>query len=128
MKLCKTAYWISPPVCSVTQWCPTLCNPVDCSPPGSSVHGIFRQEYWRFPCPPSGHLPDPGIKHVSAARFFTDEPSGKPLFRDSWMFSLGIGWRDFYTLPSKSREETNVLFFAEISANINIYSFVYTII
>ena len=24
----------------VTQSCPTLCNPMDCSPPGSSVHGI----------------------------------------------------------------------------------------
>ena len=26
----------------VTQLCPTLCNPRDCSPPGSSVHGIFQ--------------------------------------------------------------------------------------
>ena len=26
----------------VTQTCPTLCNPVDCSPPGSSVHGILQ--------------------------------------------------------------------------------------
>ena len=26
----------------VTQSCPTLCNPVDCSPPGSSVHGILQ--------------------------------------------------------------------------------------
>ena len=26
----------------VTQSCPTLCDPVDCSPPGSSVHGIFQ--------------------------------------------------------------------------------------
>ena len=25
----------------ITQLCPTLCDPVDCSPPGSSVHGIF---------------------------------------------------------------------------------------
>ena len=25
----------------VPQLCPTLCNPMDCSPPGSSVHGIF---------------------------------------------------------------------------------------
>ena len=25
-------------VCSVTQSCPTLCNPMDCSLPGSSVH------------------------------------------------------------------------------------------
>ena len=26
-------------LCLVTQWCPTLCNPMDCSPAGSSVHG-----------------------------------------------------------------------------------------
>ena len=26
----------------VTQSCPTLCNPMVCSPPGSSVHGIFQ--------------------------------------------------------------------------------------
>ena len=26
----------------VTQSCPTLCNPMDCSPPGSSAHGIFQ--------------------------------------------------------------------------------------
>ena len=28
-------------VCSVPQSCPTLCDPTDCSPPGSSVHKIF---------------------------------------------------------------------------------------
>ena len=26
----------------VAQLCPTLCYPVDCSPPGSSIHGIFQ--------------------------------------------------------------------------------------
>ena len=26
----------------VTQSCPTLCNPTDCSLPGSSVHGILQ--------------------------------------------------------------------------------------
>ena len=26
----------------VTQSCPTLSNPMDCSPPGSSIHGIFQ--------------------------------------------------------------------------------------
>ena len=26
----------------VAQLCPTLCHPMDCSPPGSSVHGIFQ--------------------------------------------------------------------------------------
>ena len=29
-------------VSEVTQSCPTLCNPMDCSLPGSSVHGIFQ--------------------------------------------------------------------------------------
>ena len=24
------------------QSCPTLCDPIDCSPPGSSIHGIFQ--------------------------------------------------------------------------------------
>ena len=28
--------------CSIAQLCLTLCNPMDCSPPGSSVHGIFQ--------------------------------------------------------------------------------------
>ena len=26
----------------VTQSCPTFRNPMDCSPPGSSIHGIFQ--------------------------------------------------------------------------------------
>ena len=30
----------------VAQSCPTLRNPMDCSLPGSSVHGFSRQEYW----------------------------------------------------------------------------------
>ena len=29
-------------LCLVTQSCPTLCNPTDCSPPDSSVHGILQ--------------------------------------------------------------------------------------
>ena len=29
-------------VCSVYQSCPTLCKPMDCSPEGSSFHGIFQ--------------------------------------------------------------------------------------
>ena len=29
-------------VCMSAQWCLTLCDPLDCSPPRSSVHGIFQ--------------------------------------------------------------------------------------
>ena len=32
-------------ICSVSQFCLTLCDPVDCSPPDSSVHGIFPGKY-----------------------------------------------------------------------------------
>ena len=51
-------------VCAkLLQSCPTLCDPMDCSPPGSSV-----QEYWSgLPCPPPGDLPDLGIEPVSPA-------------------------------------------------------------
>ena len=30
------------PVCLVSQLCPTLCDPMDCSPPGSTVHVILQ--------------------------------------------------------------------------------------
>ena len=63
----------------------TLCDPVDCSPPGSSVHGIFPQEYGSgLPFPTPGDLPCPGIEPSSAespalgGRFFPSEPPGKP--------------------------------------------------
>jgi len=32
----------SVPACSVPQMHLTFCDPIDCSPPGSSVHGIFQ--------------------------------------------------------------------------------------
>ena len=59
----------------------TLCDPMDCSHPGSSVRG---QEFWSgLPWPPPGHLPDPEIKPMSfmspvlAGRFFTTSAAQK---------------------------------------------------
>ena len=39
----KNQHWEKPDcgACSVAQLCLTLCSPMDCSPPGSSVHGII---------------------------------------------------------------------------------------
>ena len=60
----------------------TFSDPMDCSPPGSSVHDFPRQEYWSgLPFPSAGDLPDPGFKPVSpalAGRFFTTELPRKP--------------------------------------------------
>ena len=30
----------------VAQLCPTLSDPMDCSLPGSSIHGILQAKYW----------------------------------------------------------------------------------
>ena len=53
----------------VSQSCLTLCGPMDCSPQGSSVHGIFfRQGYSSgLPFPSPGDLPNPGIEPMSLA-------------------------------------------------------------
>ena len=48
------------------QSCPPLCDPTYCSPPGSSVHGIFHErtlEWVAISFP--GNLPDSGIEHLS---------------------------------------------------------------
>ena len=48
-----------------TQSCLTLCDPMDCSPPGSSAHEFSRQEYWSgLPFPFPGDLPYPGTKNL----------------------------------------------------------------
>ena len=79
----KTEIWVqvevSFVVCLFTQSCPTLCDPLDCSPPGSSVHRIFQQEYWsELPFPSSRDLPNPRTEPLSlvswtAGRLFTHQ-------------------------------------------------------
>ena len=68
------------------QSCPTLCDPMDCSPPGSSIHVLLQARYWSgLPFPSPGDLLDPGIEPASpvapasqSGRFLTTEPLGKP--------------------------------------------------
>ena len=56
----------------LTQSCPTLCDLVDGSPPGSSVP-FSRQEHWRgLPC--SSQPRDQTWASCFAGRFFTTEP------------------------------------------------------
>ena len=59
----------------VAQLCPTLCDPMDRSPPGPLSMEFSRQEYWSgLPFSSPGDLPSPGIEsRVSfiADRFFT---------------------------------------------------------
>ena len=52
----------------ITQSCLILCDPVDCSPPGSSVYGILQARILK-----RAAIPSPGDLQVSciASRFFT---------------------------------------------------------
>ena len=71
---------------SLLQLCLIFCDPMDHSPPGSSVHGILqaRTVEW-VACPPSGDLLDPGMKPVSltfpalAVGFFTTSATWEAL-------------------------------------------------
>ena len=68
------------------QSCLTLCDPMDCSPPGSSVHGILQARILEWVAmPPPGGLPNPGIEPVSltspasAGGFFTPSTTWEAL-------------------------------------------------
>ena len=40
-------------VCLVAQLCPTLCDPMGCNPPGTSVHGILQDRILEWVAMPS---------------------------------------------------------------------------
>ena len=70
--------------CLVAQLCLTLCNPMDCSPPGSSVHGILQARILEWVAMPFSRGSSwPGDRtcvsrsSCSAGRFFSTEPLGK---------------------------------------------------
>ena len=67
------------------QSCQALCNPMNYSPPGSSVHGIVQARILEWVAMPSSRdLPDPGIEPTTPAApavqadSSATEPLGKP--------------------------------------------------
>ena len=69
----------------IAQLCPTLCDPIDCSLPGSSVHGIFQASILEgiatSSCRGYSHHRVQMHLYISCivGGFFTAEPSRKPL-------------------------------------------------
>ena len=80
--------WSSTIDCSEVKWSigrpvmSTLCNPVDCCPPGSLSMEFSRQEYWNgLPFPSPGGFPNWGMESRSPtfqADSLLSEPPGKP--------------------------------------------------
>ena len=81
--------------------CPTLCNPVNCSPPGSSVHGIFQPRMLEWVAMPfsTGSSQPRDRTQVSmsvalASRFFTtsatrETPYIKQITNKNLLYSTG---------------------------------------
>ena len=68
--------------CLFAQLCVTLCDPMNCSPPGSSVHGIFQARILKwvaisFSRGSSLHKDQTWVS-CNAGGFFIAEPPGKP--------------------------------------------------
>ena len=56
------------PSVNIAQSCLTICDPMNCSLPGSSVHRTFQARILEWVASPSpGDLPNPGIKPGSPA-------------------------------------------------------------
>ena len=64
------------------QSCPTLCDPMDCSPPGSSVHGVSQARILEWVAISfsrgSSWFRDQTCVSCIADRLFTTEPMGQP--------------------------------------------------
>ena len=64
---------------SVTQTCPTFCDPMDCVRQAPLSLGFSRPEYWSgLPFPSPGDLPNPGIELESPALQADSLPSEPP--------------------------------------------------
>ena len=75
----------------VTQLCATLCDPMDCSPPGSSVHGISQSRILEWAAISfSRDLPDPGMKTRSPVLEADSLPSEPP--RKFPKSRRGVNW------------------------------------
>ena len=61
--MCKESGAMTP--CVWAQSFLTVCDPMVCSPLGSSIHGIFQARIQGIPTP--GDLPNPGVKSTSAS-------------------------------------------------------------
>ena len=67
-------------MCLVARWCPTLCGPINCSPPGSSSMGILHARILEGVAIPSSRRSsqprdptqgsNPGLRHCRSPGFF----------------------------------------------------------
>ena len=115
----------------VTQSCPTLCHPVDCSPPGSPIHGILQARIleWvaiSFSRGSSRPRDRTQVSCIAGRHFNLNHQGSKPctihsteyyrgencIDRKLWKYTGGFPWSLYLTVhmydeTTKAREITN---------------------
>ena len=115
--------------CLVAKSVPTLCNPLDCSLPGSSIRGTFPGKIleWVAICSSRGSS-RPGIELMSsgcpalAGRFFTTGPLGKPPSALDGAMSVQVSWWDLCLYKKKKTVELCLCFSVSGSLYLICYS------
>ena len=97
-------------MCLVIQSCPTLCNPMDCNPPGCSIRGILQARILEWVAMPfsRGSSWSRGWNWVSciAGRFFTNGATRKAQYFKAWFLEnrehhlsyMGTEWQNWAML------------------------------
>ena len=96
----------------VTQLCPTLCDPIDCSPPGSSVHGTLQARILEWVTMHSSRKSswprDWTWNSCFAGRFFIAESLGRPIncFIQAEFFGKIKELIYFWTAPREKKKKS----------------------
>ena len=112
----------------VTQSCPTLRDPMDCNPPGSSIHAIFPGKSTGVGCSPWGHneLDTTERIHFHFSLSCIGEGNGNPLqcscledprYREAWWAAV-YGVAQSQTRLKYISSSSIVIFFKLITQNV----------
>ena len=94
----------------IARSCPTLCDPMDCSPRVLLFMEFSRQDYWSgLPFPSPGDLPDPGIEDGSP-KFRADSSPTEPQGKHWCTLVISKGWSDLLYLANiLTKEGSSIL-------------------
>ena len=79
----------------VNQWCPTLRDPMECSPPGSSIHGIFQARMLEWIAIPFSKGSSPSRDWIQVSQIAGDSLHSEP----PWFLQIA---KDLF-IPGKAK-------------------------
>ena len=97
---------------SVNHSCLTLSEPLNCSPLGSSIHGILQTEYWSgLPFPSSGAHLNPGIEFLHCRQILYQLSHPGNSFFISCLYKRSIPFQIYIFMDNYNSTYENILNF-----------------